>query len=477
MPKQVVYLFLLSASLLVSSCRQASTLNITFTGDVILDRGVADELNYRGDSLLTHHLLPWKTGDFLLINYEGTFTQATLHQADRYNFKAPPERAWLLAEGGVTHASMANNHSMDFGKPGFDDTQQALLASGIQPMGAQAGIVRLTKGDQSVGVLAASLTEVAGLSDPAVEELKAQVRSFQEEEPAADLVLYLHWGREFRSFPAHWQQELAAELVDLGVDLIIGHHPHIVQTVDVIGDTPVFYSLGNFVADPYLPEADYGLVVNATFGDGPPSVEVVPVDLSTYFPKKVDDRLQHDLLHQLLAYSPRIALFKKENGWSVAPRSSINFQENTDIWLFPHPEHSILVRRVEKDHHQLKLLNRRNWVSHLSLKGELSELELADIDRDGKDDLLVGISKQVRFDEQINKRLNVFSISEQGIKAKWLGTHLVHQLESFEVRDHHLHTLERDANGQQYAAVYSWDHFGFELQDLQACLDDLPEPK
>jgi poly-gamma-glutamate synthesis protein (capsule biosynthesis protein) len=80
------------------------------------------------------------------------------------------------------------------------------------------------------------------------------------------LVVNIHWGEEYKADPNNRQKEMAHLLIDAGVDVIIGHHPHVVQTVETYKNKPIFYSLGNFIFDQYFsPETQKGLAVEIIF--------------------------------------------------------------------------------------------------------------------------------------------------------------------------------------------------------------------
>lgn len=112
-----------------------SGMSIIFTGDVILDRGVNDEIRLHGDSILVNAIKKTGKSDFLVINYEGTFTKSDIAQNDLYNFKTGENGALLLKQSGVTHVSIANNHIYDFGRIGFENTLDALAKNQLVALG------------------------------------------------------------------------------------------------------------------------------------------------------------------------------------------------------------------------------------------------------------------------------------------------------------------------------------------------------
>lgn len=169
--------------------------------------------------------------------------------------RAHPTSARVLANAGVDVASVANNHAFDFGARGALDTQRALRDAGVTPIGggrgddARAPVIREVRGLR-VGILAFAEqvnhppgrgARIAWLNAQAIEDVRAL-------EARVDVVLVsIHWGHEFVEEPTAGQIAFAHRLVDAGADAIIGHHPHVLQSVERYRDRPILYSLGNFV--------------------------------------------------------------------------------------------------------------------------------------------------------------------------------------------------------------------------------------
>jgi poly-gamma-glutamate synthesis protein (capsule biosynthesis protein) len=106
-------------SIMISCNRKEENMKIVFSGDVILGRGVNDELKLQGDSLLINSFNFLQKQDFIVINLEGTLTDSGKIQTDKFNFKVSPDKAAILKEAGITHVSIANNHIFDYGELGY----------------------------------------------------------------------------------------------------------------------------------------------------------------------------------------------------------------------------------------------------------------------------------------------------------------------------------------------------------------------
>ena len=96
---------------------------------------------------------------------------------------------------------------------------------------------------------------------------------------ARHLIVNIHWGAEYQELSNDHQRDLARELIDAGADAIIGHHPHVVEEIEVYKDKPIFYSLGNFVFDQYFSiPTQQGLAVGVVLGADATSVYVFPIE-------------------------------------------------------------------------------------------------------------------------------------------------------------------------------------------------------
>lgn len=184
-------------------------------------------------------------------------------------FSTPTSTLPALREAGVTHASLANNHSYDFGRPGYRHTIRALAAQQITPVGhprqvATTSTTFLSLAGERVSVTSVNTVLVTLDEEALRQELRRAVAQ-------SDLqVAYVHWGTEYQFAPDEQQRRVAALMASSGVDVIIGHHPHIVQNVEVIDDTLIIYSLGNYIFDQYFSvPVQQGLVVSLTMGADP----------------------------------------------------------------------------------------------------------------------------------------------------------------------------------------------------------------
>jgi poly-gamma-glutamate synthesis protein (capsule biosynthesis protein) len=110
----------------------------------------------------------------------------------------------------------------------------------------------------------------------------------------------IHWGEEYRDVSNKRQQTLGRALIDAGADVIIGHHPHVVEEIELYRGKPIFYSLGNFIFDQYFSkETQEGLAVKISVGDKKAAYELIPVDLHKSQPKRMSSDAEEKWLEEL----------------------------------------------------------------------------------------------------------------------------------------------------------------------------------
>lgn len=183
---------------------------------------------------------PWfGTDDFTLVNFEGTLTESTLAQDKTFRFKGPPGYVQCLTQGSVEGVSLANNHSLDYGEQGLADTTAALGAANIAYATKEEPFVYDTGRGLVIGVY-------GGFSSGRSEKrVRAGIEALREM-GANYIICAFHFGEEGDYLPSSEQERTARSAIDLGADLVIGHHPHVLQRVERYKGKVIAYSLGNF---------------------------------------------------------------------------------------------------------------------------------------------------------------------------------------------------------------------------------------
>lgn len=179
--------------------------------------------------------------DLTIVNMEGTLTESTSRQDKTYAFKGPAEYTQILTDGGVEAANLANNHSRDYGEQSYTDTIAALDAAGITSFGYDRTAVMDVNGVKVGLVGTYELADGMGCEDEMISNIKAV-----EEQGAQIVIVSFHWGLEKENYPTENQVNLAHSAIDNGADLVLGHHPHVLEGIEVYNGKNIVYSLGNF---------------------------------------------------------------------------------------------------------------------------------------------------------------------------------------------------------------------------------------
>ena len=183
----------------------------------------------------------FEADDLTIANNEGTFTESYDREDKTFAFKAPASFAGIYSCSSVEAVNTANNHSHDYGEQSFQDTMDALDAEGIVHFGYDETAVMDVKGVK-VGFIG-----IYELNDHLERKQQLEDNINKVKDEGAELVIVIfHWGNEKETVPDSNQTTLGRLAIDLGADLVCGHHPHVLQGVEEYKGKNIVYSLGNF---------------------------------------------------------------------------------------------------------------------------------------------------------------------------------------------------------------------------------------
>ena len=237
--------------------------SIGAVGDISFKGGHEDQATNR---IFDNILANFEEVDFMVANLESPLVRAEIRPVSgKCTLRGCIEWAAVLKKNRIDLVTLANNHMMDYGEEGLFSTMVALDEAGISYVGA--GKNRQTAclpafreiAGRKIAFLARSSVEVsslcyAGEAQPGVAFLDEDelVDSIRQCRNNADLiVVMLHWGMEHYHYPSPQQRSLASRIVSAGADILLGHHPHVLQGEERIGDAVVSYSSGNFFFDEF----------------------------------------------------------------------------------------------------------------------------------------------------------------------------------------------------------------------------------
>jgi hypothetical protein len=243
---------------------------LLFVGDILLSRNVSAEINKtRKDPWGDFHTL-FGNADWVGGNLEGAVgseEECTKSSGDNPCFAIPRNHISLLSRAGFRTIINENNHADDLGSKGRQNTKNSLEDEGLQVLDFENSPMFLEFDDVVVGIVALSTIPNGGgerMSFPNIETLQ----KLRLARALSDVVLVsIHWGSELLDWPNKDQREKANWLIEHGADVILGHHPHVVQTCECINNRPVFFSLGNHLFDQKYPATKQGLIANLVISD------------------------------------------------------------------------------------------------------------------------------------------------------------------------------------------------------------------
>lgn len=235
------------------------TLTLSFLGDCSIGEAIQNKGEENGYTwMVDQNGLDWPfslvrkyldADDFTFANLEVVFTQRTKHVDKVFPLVGDPKYAQVLLHSGVDAVNTVNNHCFDFNLEGYQDTMAALDAIDFphfgsvyvnnKTQGQDRMIMARVKG-VTIGALGFTYPQDSDLALIAarIERLKAA---------GCDLVVVaLHWGKETHPMPESWQFVYARNVIDLGADVVWGHHPHVLQPVQLYNGGVILYSTGNF---------------------------------------------------------------------------------------------------------------------------------------------------------------------------------------------------------------------------------------
>ncbi|MGP1348120.1 MAG: CapA family protein [Stomatobaculum sp.] len=262
-----------------SQIENPENVRLAFCGDILLSEHVLNAYDRAGgvSGILDPRLLAaGREADLFIANEEFPFgTTGTPAPDKQFTFRVSPERCGIFTELGIDLVTLANNHTLDYGRDCLQETFETLNRHEIDYIGAGADISRASEfkiytiRGLRIGFLAASRV----IPDYSWNASTSQSGLFTTYDPAALLqqiaalekqcdftVVYIHWGLERHTEPEAYQTELAMQYIDAGADLVVGAHPHVLQPIRFYHGVPVVYSLGNYLFGSSIPQTELLLV-------------------------------------------------------------------------------------------------------------------------------------------------------------------------------------------------------------------------
>jgi len=275
-------------------------------GDIMLGRYVEalmDKNGYNYPFEKISSLL--ESADYVVGNLEGPIvTNHTQTPTGSLSFSFSNKVAGALKDNYINLVTLANNHTLDRGTSGFQQTREYLSEAGVDTFGHPAEInedfmFSKNLGGHGLRFIGFNVTRSDFNQDQAL-QLVSDVSSDQN----SIVIISLHWGNEYQTSSNQRQQDLAHALIDSGADLILGHHPHVTQELELYQDRLVVYSLGNFIFDQYFSEeTQRGLLLGITLKENAIEYLLFPITSSKSQPELMNDEATGQWLEDLASKS------------------------------------------------------------------------------------------------------------------------------------------------------------------------------
>ena len=311
---------------LVSEISPPKSLTLNAVGDIMFDRRVSQMINQEGGGWPfagTSDLLA--DADLTFANLENPISSRGTRLAVKdVTLRGNPAALSGMTDAGIDIVSLANNHIFDYGLEAYQDTVSALDQIGVRYAGAGTNIESAfnptiidTTNSTKVGFLAYS--EIvpswfvpadskhgiasARLDPELVEDKIAEVKKSTD-----FIIVSIHWGREYDYKLLREQNALAHRLIDQGADIVLGHHPQVVQEIEIYRGKLIAYSLGNFVFDSQQPKTAETVMLRTQIDEaGLETLEIVPIVISSAGqPTFADDQQGINILTRLTNQSPSL---------------------------------------------------------------------------------------------------------------------------------------------------------------------------
>ena len=274
---------------------------LVFTGDILLAGRVGEAIQKEGASTPFEGVQKVLAGADLAIGNLECALGTTGEAADKeYTFRARPESAEALRAAGIDAVTLANNHSVDYGPGALVETLAALRKHKVAVIGAGKDsaearrFLLTTAGSPPMKIAVLAFSNMlptdfyaqrnrAGTNPAWPSRIEADVAAADRQ---ADLVVVLfHWGDELSPTPSKSQRYLAGVAAEAGADLVVGHHPHVLQGMERRGHTLIAYSLGNFVFPSRGAAKETAMLRYTIRPDGTALAEMIPCRIDGFRPR------------------------------------------------------------------------------------------------------------------------------------------------------------------------------------------------
>ncbi|MBP7859730.1 CapA family protein [Patescibacteria group bacterium] len=248
---------------------EISEITLLFGGDVMLGRYVNVLSNSKKDYtwMFKNSAEFLKNADLTVVNLESPFVKNCPLTSTGMKFCANDKSVEGLKFAGIDVVGIANNHILNYGTEGFENTKKVLSSNEIEYTGDGSILYKTLKRVKFSFIAFNDVGNVGSEIFGVGENAEKMTKLIKEAKEKSDIVIVsFHFGQEYIATASDRQKYLSYLAIDTGADVIIGHHPHWMQNVELYKDKPIFYSLGNLVFDQMWSEnTRLGMLAKLTF--------------------------------------------------------------------------------------------------------------------------------------------------------------------------------------------------------------------
>lgn len=484
--------------------------SLAVVGDVMLSRTVAQSMSAHGD--VNYPFLNvadfLRSADMTFGNLEHPITSGRAIESYDFVLRADPGVEQVLARAGFNIVSLANNHAMDFGASGLIDTLRYLDEANITYAGAGEdaeeayGPAYVERNGLTFAFLAYNDTDAVPADSEATQDhagtafMRAarMAESVKRAKQRADFVIVsMHAGTEYAEAPNDLQVAFAHRAIDAGAELVIGHHPHVIQPIEKYRDKFILYSLGNFVFDQTLPGTRDGLAAKISFGPtGVRRLVLLPVSIKNFSqPVFVDDESVENVFRRITYPIEDTVVYEWDEDTGIFMQKMRKMIPSTQAITGNLP---VIMRTADSNQDgepeeyalkQGKLILRQSGETVWESPDDwwVDDVVLADANADGIVDVNLSVWKSWSFgsskpfwveedDPSVKNHFFVFDFIDDTIKPVWQSSNLAAPNCAFDVADidgdnkNELIVIEGSyedkplCNGK-FVAVWEWNGWGF----------------
>lgn len=430
-------------------------IRLLFTGDILLSRNVQTEIEQRNSDPWKNLKRLFRSADLVMGNLEGAVGNAVDSISSASGspvFDIPGKFIPLLSEAAFNVLSIENNHSRDLGDTGKFSTAEALYRSNISPVSFKNSPQFFKVKDVNIAMVAINLVPDRDNSIQKVPSVELLQKLRMAKNLSNVVVVFIHWGSELLDWPNQTQRDAADWLTKNGADLIIGSHPHVVQKPELKNGKPVFFSLGNHLFDQKYAATKEGLIADCRISNGKLKCTgiLTHTSKSSFYPEISGER-EYGLPSVKLRAELKISGLSLEGVTNAATKERTILKASAD--------------------------GKKAFTTHA-----MPVLTVDTTSFDGKNEYLFTLEKHYsNMDGEIGIRPYVYSVTKNGLTARWRGSALawplldaimlpgdykilcaLHRGDSFMKPD--------TASRKRRTAAYEWNGFGFTgIADTALC--------